>query len=358
MNVEWIASRLTTWFDKHARELPWRSERTAWGALVSEAMLQQTQLARVVEYWPRFMRQFPTPKKLAQSEESTALAAWEGLGYYRRVRHLRMAAAIIVREHSGVTPTARASLEALPGVGRYTAGAVASIVAGEPAPIVDANVARVFLRLAGVARAANDAESMRWCWSEAERYAKATSRPGVANEALMEFGGTICTPRSPRCGECPLRKQCVAFANGTTADIPVPKQKPARTRIYMSIALAQSSRGVLLEQRAADGLWGAMWQPPTVESAKRLARAGVAKAFGLVSDELCSREQFVFKTTHREVEFQVFDTTRAPSKFPKSLHVRSRKHVRWSELDSHALSSPMRALMRSLMKTLARESSA
>lgn len=347
--VREVSQTLSRWFILNARDLPWRRTRTPWGALVSEVMLQQTQLARVVEYWPAFMKRFPSPKKLAGSDESVALAAWQGLGYYRRVRLLRAAAAEIVQEHSGETPSDRVALEALPGVGRYTAGAVASIVSGHAEAIVDANVARVFLRIGGVERAANDRAVMRWCWSQAERFAESSAKPGVANEALMEFGGRICTPKAPRCSECPLQKRCKAYADESVANIPVPKQKAARVRVYMAVALAMDTRSVVLEQRGAKGMWGSMWQPPSIETAKPLTRSSAAKALGVSVHSLRARETFTFHATHREIVFQIYDASLAPSKFPPRLETTRgdalpRVVVGLREISSHAMSSPMRAL--------------
>ncbi len=311
-------------------------------------MLQQTQLGRVVERWPRFMARFPTPQRLAQGSEVTALAAWEGLGYYRRVRMLRAAAMKIVQEHSGSTPTSRASLESLPGVGRYTAGAVASIVSGEREPIVDANVARVFLRIGGIAKSATDSGALRWCWDEATRLAQCSLKPGVSNEALMELGGTICTPRAPSCEACPLRKMCRARREGTADTIPLPKRQSIRSRVYMSVVLSRDSRGVLLEQRAATGLWSSMWQPPTVESAKSMARASVARSLGLERDELHATSRFDFQTTHRTVEFRIFESSRLPSKFPAPSDGVTRKFILWKDAQRVAVSSPLRALLSSL----------
>ncbi len=348
LSVGWIAKSLISWFDERGRELPWRSDRTPWGSLVSEFMLQQTQLARVVDHWPRFMAKFPSPRHLASSEESRALSAWEGLGYYRRVRLLRNAAMMIVREHSGATPTSVSALQGLPGVGRYTAGAVASIVAGERAPIVDANVVRVFLRLGGVSRSADDRLAVQWCWNQAERFAEVSRSPGVSNEALMELGGTVCTRRSPNCSACPLQKCCKARAEDMTEAIPLPKRRAVRSRVYMFTALSVSSRGLLLEQRSPSGLWGSMWQPPTVESATKLSHASVAKAFGLSSAELHVRDRVLFQTTHRAVEFHIFDASRSPSSFPKSAMKLPRKCVRWKDLPAHALSSPLRTLVAGL----------
>ncbi|MDI9403338.1 MAG: A/G-specific adenine glycosylase [Limnohabitans sp.] len=301
---------LVAWFQAAARDLPWRRARDGYRALVSELMLQQTQVSRVVEKFEPFLARFPTPAALAAATEDEVLAAWQGLGYYRRARLLHAAAKAVVERHAGEVPTDPEALRALPGVGRYTAGAVSSIVFGAREPIVDGNVTRVFQRVEAREGSASDTAVQAWAWERAEAFVAAARAPGVANEALMELGATVCTPATPRCGACPLRAQCAAFAAGRVDEIPAPKKRVARKDLVLVTACVRRTDGaVLLEQRPRGGLWGGLWQPPAVESADGadLAPRAVGELLGLpATAALAAVGEVPFMTTHRAVRFVVF----------------------------------------------------
>jgi A/G-specific adenine glycosylase len=238
---------------------------------VSEIMLQQTQVSRVVPAFERFVRRFPDPGALARASERDVLAHWQGLGYYRRARLLHAAAKRVVELHGGTVPTEAELLRELPGVGRYVAGAIASIVAGTREPIVDGNVARVMLRLHGRDDAPDDSATVRWLWDRAQDWVDGARDPSAANEGLMELGATVCTPRLPRCAECPLARHCVARREGNVDSIPAPKRKAVaaarqRVRIMMSTLVAVHRGCIALEQRPGTGLWAGMWQTPSREA--------------------------------------------------------------------------------------------
>lgn len=269
-----VAGALEAWFPRAARPLPWRTDlatpsrpRDPWHCLVAEAMLQQTQVARVLGPFARFIAEFPTPAHLARAEERRVLALWAGLGYYRRARNLHAAARAIVQHHAGRLPDDPAALGALPGVGRYSAGAIASIAFNRPEPILDGNVRRVLLRLRGVAMNPANPATDRWAWARAADIARAADRPGVVNEALMELGATTCTPGPrPACDACPLAHLCAARAAGTQARIPRPKPAPTRSALWLACIIISDRRGrVLIRQRPPSGLWAGLWQPPTLE---------------------------------------------------------------------------------------------
>lgn len=339
------AAPLCRWFGVSARDLPWRRRRSGYRALVSELMLQQTQVARVLEKFEPFVSRFPTAEALAAATEDEVLAAWQGLGYYRRARLLHAAAKAVVERHGGRVPRDLVSLEALPGVGRYTAGAIASIVFGAAAPIVDGNVARVFQRLAARKGSASDRAVSEWAWREAERFVAAASEPGVANEALMELGATVCTPMSPRCGDCPLRSMCRAHAEDRVGEIPAPKRRAARRELVLVTArIVRSDGAVLLEQRPRDGLWGGLWQPPAVESAdgESLGEAAAARLLGLRA-ALVRAEVVHFATTHRAVRFVVFES-RIRGK-GAALAAAGRRWVASDDLRGLALSNAARRLL-------------
>lgn len=316
-----IARTIERWFGEHARELPWRPNgaRDPYHALVSEAMLQQTQVSRVIEKYTAFLERFPTVQSLAAAHEDEVLALWSGLGYYRRAKNLHAAAKAVVSKFGGTFPRTAAELVRLPGVGRYTAGAVASMVFGERTPLVDGNVARVLLRIENRPRAQadpTDRATQAWVWERAGELVEASGKPGVFNEGLMELGATVCTPRSPRCGACPVAKVCEARAAGRQVQIPVPKAA-ARTRAIYCASVLVTARGgaeVLVEQRAGDGkgaagtMWAGLWQAPTLEREDRPPTAAeVAGFIGVSESRVSLADSFVHKTTHRTVHFDVWE---------------------------------------------------
>lgn len=305
-----ICSLLEAWFPGAARNLPWRTDRTGYGALVSELMLQQTQVSRVVDAFVRFMARFPTVVALANAEEGEVLAAWQGLGYYRRARLLHRAARAIRDEHGGVVPADAEALAGLPGIGRYTAGAIASIVFGQRTPIVDGNVLRVLSRLADHPTRMGDPAAERWAWIQAERLVQVSVSPAVCNEALMELGATVCTPAAPRCGSCPLAARCAARASGRAAEIPAPRKAAARRTLHWHALVDVSPEGILIAERPATGLWARMHQPPTVEAAHPLEEAALAEQWGTAVRRVGA---FTHVTSHRDVRFTVFVAHRAGS---------------------------------------------
>lgn len=339
------ADPLAAWFRVAARDLPWRRRRSGYHALVSELMLQQTQVARVLEKFGPFIRRFPTAAALAAATEQEVLAAWQGLGYYRRARLLHAAAKAVVERHGGTVPTDHAQLLALPGVGRYTAGAIASIVHGVPAPIVDGNVTRVLQRLAARKGRASDRTVTDWAWREAASYVAAATDPGASNEALMELGATICTPANPRCIACPVSHLCQAYGTGKVGSIPAPKQKPARKDLVLVVVrLIRGDGALLLEQRPDRGLWAGMWQPPTAESAdgESLSESAAAELIGV---KAAARPVGVvpFATTHRSIRFVVFEAKVRGKGV--ALATNGRRWVSAHELPEYALSNAAKRVL-------------
>jgi A/G-specific adenine glycosylase len=304
-----VAGAVEDWFRENARALPWRptpvdGAREPYVSLVSELMLQQTQVSRVLEKFGPFLERFPTVESLAAAPEADVLAAWSGLGYYRRARLLHAAAKAVVDRHGGVFPDDPAALRALPGVGRYTAGAIASIVFGRREPILDGNVERVLLRLHGNDAPPKDKATQDWAWQEAARLVEESQSPGVLNEGLMELGATVCTPASPRCPACPLQTTCRAFAEGRTAEIPRPKPRAKQKDWFMACFVVEDGPRVLVETRGADGLWAGMVQPPTAEGAAAIDAPAAAERLGV--RVLSETDRFVHVTTHRRVALSVF----------------------------------------------------
>jgi A/G-specific adenine glycosylase len=248
-----IRAALLRWYSANRRDLPWRRTRDPYAIWVSEIMLQQTRVAAVIDYYERFMREFPTVEALAAAEEDRVLAAWSGLGYYRRARNLQAAARKIVDELKGEVPKTSDALRELPGIGRYTSAAIASIAFGEPVAVVDGNVERVLERLDGVARSG---ESV---WTRAQEL-MASKSAGDWNQAMMELGATVCTPIAPRCDACPVRSWCKLPGHD------VRKAQGARKKKELAFGLVVRGERVYLQQRSkSDSLMAGMWDLPAIE---------------------------------------------------------------------------------------------
>jgi A/G-specific adenine glycosylase len=246
---------LLAWYDSDHRDLPWRAGRDPYRVWLSEIMLQQTRVAAVIEHYQEFLRRFPAVEELAAAREASVLAAWSGLGYYRRARMMHAAAKMIVREHGGKFPATEKGLRALPGIGRYTAAAIASIAFGEPVAVVDGNVERVLQRVAGKRLAGEQ------LWTTANRLLDA-KRPGDFNQAMMELGAVVCTPRAPACLTCPVIELC-----GTRGEL-APNGKPARQKKReIHYALDVYKGEVFLVRRERDAsLMPGMWELPELSS--------------------------------------------------------------------------------------------
>ncbi len=258
-----IRARLLAWYDNNKRDLPWRRRQgDGYAQLLAEFMLQQTQVSTVVGYYERFLGRFPSVAALAAADRDDVLALWSGLGYYSRARSLHSAAQQIVQRHGGRVPEEVETLMALPGIGRYTAGAIASIAYNERAPVLDGNVARVLMRLLGMADDPKLPAVKARLWSMAEALLP-RRRCGDFNQALMELGATVCTPRAPRCPLCPLRSDCKASIEGRTAEIPAVARRTPVISAKMVTAAVRKDSTLLFVRRPTSGLWGGLWELPS-----------------------------------------------------------------------------------------------
>ena len=256
-----LPPRLLAWYDAHRRDLPWRRTHDPYRIWLAETMLQQTRVETAIPYYRRFLRRFPTPKTLADASIDDVLTLWAGLGYYRRARNLHAAAQRIVADHAGRVPDDPQALRALPGVGRYTAGAILSIAFGRAAPAVDGNVTRVLCRLFAIASNAKAGPTQKRLWTLAERLVPA-ERPGHFNQALMDFGATLCTPTRPACGVCPVRDLCRAFGAGRQLDLPrLPRARPI-PHYDVPIGLIWRRGRLLIAKRRPDVMLGGLWEFP------------------------------------------------------------------------------------------------
>ncbi|MGA8502667.1 MAG: A/G-specific adenine glycosylase [Candidatus Sulfotelmatobacter sp.] len=247
--------RLLAWYERHRRDLPWRANRDPYRVWLSEIMLQQTRVAAVIEHYQEFLRRLPTVERLAAAREASVLAAWSGLGYYRRARMLHAAAKVVAREYGGKFPDTAERLRDLPGIGRYTAAAIASIAFEEPVAVVDGNVERVLQRVSGTRLAGEE------LWKAANALLDA-KRPGDFNQAMMELGAVVCTPRAPACLTCPVMELCA-----TRGEMP-PTAKPARQKKReIHYSLHHRDGEVLLIRRPPEAsLMPGMWELPELPS--------------------------------------------------------------------------------------------
>lgn len=251
---------LLAWFAENQREMPWRSDPTPYHVLLSEIMLQQTRVETVRDYYLRFLKMFPTVESLASADEQTLLKQWEGLGYYSRARNLHAAARMIAENGF---PDSFDSLLALPGVGRYTAGAVSSIAFGRREPCVDGNVLRVLTRFCADARCVDHPSARLWA-EEQVRAVLPQERPGDLNQAVMELGALVCIPGSPQCDRCPLVADCAGFQQGIAARLPVRAEKRPRKTEEITVFLLLCGERVALRRRSEKGVLAGMWEYPNV----------------------------------------------------------------------------------------------
>ncbi len=253
---------LLGWYDQHAADLPWRENHDAYRVWLSEIMLQQTQVETVKPYFARFLLAFPTVHDLAAAPLDAVLKLWEGLGYYSRARNLHQAAQQVSQTHSGRFPETVEGLLLLPGIGRYTAGAISSIAFGRAVPLLDGNVIRVFARLTDLDADVTGTAVKEALWKLAEEWLD-YDRPGDYNQALMELGRVVCKPRSPTCDSCPVQRHCKAYANNTQAQRPVKKRKAATPHYDVAAGIIWNDAGqVLIAQRPLEGLLGGLWEFP------------------------------------------------------------------------------------------------
>ncbi|MCG3172981.1 MAG: Endonuclease III [Myxococcota bacterium] len=340
---------LLAWFVEHQRDLPWRRDRTAYRVWICEIMAQQTRIETLVPYFERFVERFPDVRSLAGAPLDDVLALWSGLGYYSRARHLHAAARQVAEQYNGVMPVRADDLIRLPGVGRYTAHAIASIAGGEAAAVLDGNVMRVLTRLFDLDGDIASAAMRGSLWALAAELLDRRS-PGAWNEAMMELGATVCTPRQPDCGDCPLRKWCAALASETVEERPVKSAARAPKLVRMTAGLIRRQDQVLLIRNQPGGLFGGLWTPP-FELIEITRRGGNGAA--MLVHPLFRREglgelmgKFEHVLTHRRMQVEVRAMT------PPDQDSGSPDDRRWvrpsSDLNSIGVSTLTRKILRVL----------
>ena len=259
--IQTFRQALTGWYLANKRDLPWRNTTDPYRIWVSEVMLQQTQVATVIPYYHRFLKQFKDLKTLAEADSQMVLKAWEGLGYYARARNLHHATGIVLKEHGGAIPNHWDEFRRLPGVGDYIAAAVLSLAFGKPYPVVDGNVKRVLARLQAIKEPVNKASSAKKFRELADPLLD-QKIPGTFNQAMMELGAMVCKPRQPLCGGCPVRKVCSAYQADTVLNYPVKLKKPASPQYRIAVGVVFKKGRVLITRRKPSGLLGGLWEIP------------------------------------------------------------------------------------------------
>jgi A/G-specific adenine glycosylase len=319
-----LRARLLAWYDAVARDLPWRRTRDPYAIWVSEVMLQQTRVETVLRYYDRFLERFPTAPVLAAASEDAVMAAWSGLGYYRRARLLHSGVREVVARYGGHVPSEAAALRALPGVGRYTAGAIGSIAFEQPEPIVDGNVARVLCRVLALEGAPEERAVQAVLWTTAAQLARGP-RPGALNQALMELGATVCSKHVPQCLLCPLREGCAAHAQGRTSELPRARVKKPPRPVALVALIARpvrptgesATRDAVWLARGDGTLFGALWNLPMAEGRGLDAARALLAALGL-EGELAARPCATIEhvLTHRRLAVQLWTVAAARARQP------------------------------------------
>ncbi len=337
-----LATRLLHWFDQHGRkDLPWQHPRDAYRVWLSEVMLQQTQVATVIGYFERFIKALPTLRDLAAADEDTVLALWSGLGYYRRARFLHRAAQICAAQHGGELPRDFDALRALPGIGRSTAGAILAQAHGLRFAILDGNVKRVLTRYHGIHGHPGESAVEKQLWQHAEAHTPPT-RVADYTQAIMDLGATLCVRSRPRCGDCPLAGDCIAYRDDLT--VLLPSRKPGKTlptRATVMLVLRDSQGRVLLERRGPQGVWSGLWSLP--EAVDPDGAWCIAQQHAQIDDaQTLAPFTHVFSHYRLYIEPLLFDRATAPR------GIADNPQLRWcsaGELGALGLPAPVRTLL-------------
>jgi len=345
--------RLLRWYDAGHRDLPWRGVRDPYAIWISEVMLQQTRVETVRTRWARFLARFPDVERLARATEGEVLKEWEGLGYYARARNLRRAARALVARPDPTFPRTARELALLPGLGPYTAAAVASIAFGERSAVVDGNVTRVLARFLGERREITGAAARRRVVEAASAWLD-PRRPGDWNQALMDLGALVCVPRSPRCGECPLAPKCDARARGDAADLPRKRRRRSVPHHEIAAGLVWRNGRVLIARRPSEGLLGGLWEFPggkrrAGESLEEACRREIREETGLDAECVAPFLAIEHAYTHFRITLHLFHC-RAGAGRPRALGCEVPRFVCPEELDDYAFPRANRRAVAALLR--------
>jgi len=337
-----LQRNLLKWYDKHARDLPWRRTRDPYKIWISEIMLQQTQVDTVIPYYEKWIRRFPTIMSLAHAKLDDVLKLWAGLGYYRRARGLHQAAQQIQSEFGGQLPRQTDRLMRLPGIGRYTAGAIASIAFDQKAPVMDGNVLRVLTRVIACTDSVDEGKTLSRLWDISESLLP-NKKTGDFNQALMELGATICWPENPQCPACPISLLCRAHKEGRTTFYPVRKKKTKIQKIASAALILRNRGKVFVTQQPKEDRWGGLWMFPHSHKIRPLC-----SRFGLKTKDLKHRMTLHHGFTKYQVRLKVFEgSLPLPDSFSSPIQG---QWVRMKDLKRLAFPSPHQKIVQELVK--------
>lgn len=342
-----LQKKFLTWYSKNARDLPWRRTKDPYKIWVSEIMLQQTQVQTVIPYYEKWIRRFPTSESLAKADISEALKLWAGLGYYRRARMLHQGARFVAQLPGKTLPLTPEELIKIPGIGRYTAGAIASIAFGKPAPLVDGNVIRVFSRIYALKNDIREPKAIEAIWDLAASLVP-QKNAGDFNQSLMELGATVCLPQNPLCEKCPVSKECAARAQGCPEKYPVKKQKEVYESLRTFALIYRQNNSVLLRKQPLQDRWGGLWMFPYWPDKKSMLKDAGCSASDL-NQRMTVKHGFTKYRVRLEVyEFKASQDTSNKSQ-EKFNQERVEKWVKIKKLSEMALPSPHRKIAEELL---------
>lgn len=336
-----LRKKLLAWYRREARDLPWRRSRDPYAIWVSEIMLQQTQVDTVIPYYERWLKKFPDIRTLAEAPLEEVLSAWAGLGYYRRARMLHQAANVLVEKHRAAMPAKAAELIKLPGIGRYTAGAVASIAFGERTPLVDGNVIRILTRIFAIGSDTLKPSTQEELWKLAGKLVP-EKHAGDFNQSLMELGALVCAPQNPRCGVCPVRRECQAHAKGEEIKYPFKSRREKLEKIRNFTLVFRRGGSVWLKRQPAEARWGGLWMFPFWETKNAMVKA--AKASGVRPGKWFNLKHGYTKYL---IDLEIYSAEKSDLK-PSSEGPEEARWVTIEKLSSYALPAPHKKIAEAL----------
>ncbi len=337
-----LRKKLMAWYRENARDLPWRRTRDPYSIWISEIMLQQTQVITVIPYYQRWLNNFPDVHSLADAKSDHVMSLWAGLGYYRRARMLHAAAQDVVKNFEGKIPNTVEGLTKLPGIGRYTAGAIASIAFDQAVPIVDGNVIRILTRIFAYPKDISKPKNLEEIWNLAEKLVSGKN-PGTFNQAMMELGALICLPQNPDCPSCPVKTLCTAYKMKSQENFPVKSAKQQITALETAALILKKQSKILCIKQPADGRWGGMWMFPHWENQKSMLRE-----LRVSHSDLSQRLTINHTFTRYKIKLKVYEyqqTPKGPLGFFKD------KEFQWlkcAELDQYAFPAPHKKIVQHL----------
>ncbi|OGW86023.1 MAG: A/G-specific adenine glycosylase [Omnitrophica bacterium RIFCSPHIGHO2_02_FULL_46_11] len=310
VNVSQFQKRLISWFLKHQRPLPWRVHGNPYRIFVVEVMLQQTQMNTVIPYYKRWLKVFPNVGTLSRAPLDQVLKLWEGLGYYTRARNLHKASKIIVTKFGGKIPSDLETLQSLPGIGRYTAGAIASIAFQKPVSLVDGNVMRVLSRVFHIRKDIKKPDTQKLMYQIAKTLIP-EKNPGIFNQALMELGSLVCVPEIPKCPACPIKNLCLAYQKGDQSKLPIRSKTVEVKEIEMVVGILAKNGKFLIRRRPNRGIWGGLWEIPGTmrlpyQKPEEALKEEFKSAFGISIAIVKKVPPFEHRFTHRKALIRPF----------------------------------------------------